>query len=407
MDALPFMLLQRVLHGCSGDLQRGADVPEEPATSASASSSMCPHPSATAASVEGSVIEPAEVASTRRRMRETSQATASVPEHSLAPSPDSAQRVRRVSGLPLQLKLAAVNATVAREASDVVQAFSMQPPPATEAPESLQRQPGGRFLWDALQNRPCGPVCRVHDEFPVVILKCGKHATLQAWGEIGGEFGLHDRRLEASMASDTLHHWTAARCNLRTRLGPWESRRPPWADNVMPGGWLHNRVADVTPAEGRRTGYHGTSMQMLERSMKQGMETGWNGLLRKRTRHFGVYYHVLERAHLCHNYMMYSALDSTGFLFSPVIEISAPTPDPQGRREVVRTKGENQNLTYPDVCRVVGVWLHVLHVLQFWEGPATSWVYAEPRFARHLELDPDEDRALIEQRSREAVPLPS
>ena len=137
------------------------------------------------------------------------------------------------------------------------------------------------------------------------------------------------------------------------------------------------------------------------------MEAGWNGLLRKRTRHRGVYHNVLERAHLCHNYMMYSALDSTGFLFSPVIEISAPTPDPQGRREVVRTKGENQNLTYPDVCRVVGVWLHVLHVLQFWEGPATNWVYAEPRFARHLELDPDEDRALIEQRSREAVPLPS
>ena len=144
---------------------------------------------------------------------------------------------------------------------------------------------------------------------------------------------------------------------------------------------------------------------MLERMFGTGMETGWTGLERKGRKYLGIYFHELERGRLCHNYMFYSALDNTGFMVAPVVCIDAPVTDPHGRKTVLRTKGEPQNLTYPDVCGIRGVWFHVLHVLQFWGGEASNWVYAEPGFCRELEPDPTEDRAVLEARSRSAAEL--
>ena len=139
--------------------------------------------------------------------------------------------------------------------------------------------------------------------------------------------------------------------------------------------------------------------------MAAGMETGWNGLKKKGKLRLGVYFHIEGRAHLCHNYMFYSGLDSTGFLVAPIIYISAPQSDPEGRKVSLQNSGQPQNLTYPEVCDIHGVWFHVIHTLQFWEGRRDCWLYAEPRFCRELEPDPEEDRDALQARSRDIAQL--
>ena len=119
--------------------------------------------------------------------------------------------------------------------------------------------------------------------------------------------------------------------------------------------------------------------------------------------HLGIYFHVECRARLCHNYMMYSALDDTGFLVAPVLHLTAPRNDPFGRKVFFGDCKEPQNLTYPDVAKLHGVWFHIMHVLQFYTGSKSDWVYAEPRFARELEVDPNVSRADLEEISRQSA----
>jgi hypothetical protein len=133
------------------------------------------------------------------------------------------------------------------------------------------------------------------------------------------------------------------------------------------------------------------------------MENSFMGVnVRGRTR-YGVYHHLLERAHLCSTYMMYSALDrgNSGFLYAPLVQLRYPQHDPQTRMHVVRRSGANQRLTYPDQCRVTHVWLHVTHVLEFCEGDRQLMIMAEPCFARHLELHPHDTWDEIMRRSQE------
>ena len=237
----------------------------------------------------------------------------------------------------------------------------------------------------------------------MIELKRGKYTTLQTWKELGGRFVWHDREQGAAAFSDTLHHFIASRPNLLRRVASLRDRRPSWAHQVMDGAWVYAELREAPADEDRLHGFHGSSMHMLERSMSQGLESGWTGLTRNGVFHPGIYFHIEERARLCHNYIMYSALDDTGFLVAPVVHLSAPHTDPRGRKVSFPTGGEPQNLTFPDVVRMHGVWFHIIHVLQFYSGSRDTWVYAEPRFARELELDPTPHRAELERMSREAV----
>ena len=400
LETLPFQLLMRLLHVLNPYVAGCEPPPDElPSSTAAPSSGV----SATAFGSHESAAEPFVTgipSATRKRIHDDAEASAPRGPEPAPPSPVRAQRVAQAPALVLQVLLHGITDEIAQEAVLLANSFSLGPPPERNPPESLMPLPGGRFLWNSLQDVPAGPVCRVHGDHPVITLQCGKRGTLEEWEALGGHFVLHDRRLGVTMASDTLHLWLRARENLRCRLGLLTVCPPPWAETGGRGVWLNAPVLTGPIAGERITGYHGTSMHVLERAVGRGMESGWNGLQRKGVLHLGVYFHVLERAQYCRNYMMFSALDSSGFLFAPVIEISAPAQDPQGRKTSLKTSKVNQNLTYPDVCIVKGIWIYVIHVLHFWSGTADNWVMAEPRFARDMELEAAEDRDVIMQRSR-------
>ena len=118
----------------------------------------------------------------------------------------------------------------------------------------------------------------------------------------------------------------------------------------------------------------------------------------------GVYCHVLERAGLCVNYMMYSPLDESGYYIAPLFQIKYQTPDPQGRSQVVprSAKSMKQALTYEDTCYVTGMCWHIMHFSEMCIGDKSTWLYMDARFKTEFELDPDEPWESIAQRSRTA-----
>ena len=95
----------------------------------------------------------------------------------------------------------------------------------------------------------------------------------------------------------------------------------------------------------------------------------------------GVHNHSLERVHLCQHYMLYSAVDRSGYYFAPLLELHYADPDLQGRPNRVRRakKSQLQFLTYDDACAVRGVWFHMVAAVEFRHLPANCWACFEHR----------------------------
>ena len=409
LELLPFLMQERVMFGSTPDILRSVQenqlsqgIPGKSASSSGAIDAVPdpPQPPDTArpercARPRGTVLIALDTMAQARRSRSPTS------------SPASELRVAPSAGIALQVGWDELSESVVQEAVRSADTFKMMAPPVAPVPESLQLQRGGTFLWSRLAGRPSHPACRTHGDYPVTQLQQGNRQSFWKWQENGGCFGWKEHELGKANFSDSLHHFIAGRSHLRSRVRSLTQARPAWEKHVMPGTWLYADVEGAANNASRLQGYHGTSMHMLERIMVQGLETGWNGVCRRNTRRLGVYYHLRTRAHLCHDFMLYSALDDTGFLISAVIHISAPTSDPLKRMTSIATSNPPQNLTYPDVCHVHGIYFHIVHVLQLWHGPSDSCLWAEPRYAQQLEVDPLLERAELESNARERAGLPS
>ena len=409
LELLPFLLLERVKIGATPDIMRGIDERQ-----VDAGEYEMPASSSDIDSIGPAPPPPADHARPKRRPRhdrDDSESVATGPRargsRSPAPSPNRELRVAPSSGLLLQMRLDALSESIVEDAVRCALAFVLKQTPMTMEPAHLQLQRGGTFHWNTLEGRPSHPACRVHGAHPVIRMQGSNQESLRRWQQHGGAFCLHDRDAGAQVFSDTIHHWMAGRPHLHSRVRWLVQAEPAWAKLVFPGSWFYANVDDTSIDESRLEGFHGTTMHVLERIMAQGMETGWTGVIQRKIRRLGVYFHILARAHLCHNYMLYSALDDTGFLISPVIHLSAPVVDPQKRLVSIKTSGQPQNLTYQDVCRVHGIWFHVIHVLQLWSAAAAHWIWAEPKFAREVEVDPLLERAELESLARARAQRPS
>lgn len=414
-NMLPFQLYVRLLWGLVPWIEEALPEPptaheeEASASAASSSSSRPPPPPPPPA-------PPAlETTRTKRLRGEASSSTTSqhITPSASTSSPIGVQRVSEPRGLLLDVMSSGINDAIIAEAVRLADNFIVGAPPEGYPPSDLLPKQDGIFLWNRLEDKPSGPVTRCSGSHPVMMLQRGRWSTLEDWERHAGFFVLSDRAAGMRMASDSLQWWLRARPALRRRLGPPAVQTPPWlsggeaSSGGLRGTWIFFPV-DPGPLPGERiTGYHGTSLHALARAVGAGLESGWNGLERGGRLWLGVYYHIMERAQYCSNYMMYSPLDRSGHLFSCIVQLSAPAVDPQGRRTVFRTSGPTQNLTFPEVCFVTGVWIHVIHVLHFWAGSKDVWVYAEPRFAAEHELPAEESRESLERRSRTRANQPS
>ena len=257
-------------------------------------------------------------------------------------------------------------------------------------PQAIQFSPGGSWPWNEVSNSVTAHRNRVGDRDRVQSLQRGKYSSLAAAAVANLCLG----RRSFPTASDevmVLQQWIDARPGLRERITRISvAERQPYDLN---GIWLQVDLEQTTrpPADtgNMRVGWHGTSMAALYRCILRGPQTGWDGKTHGASARLGIYMHCEPRQDLTSSYMVHTPLRRSGWLWSPLLELHWPCPDPQGRAHVGRSSGDtSQYVTYPDVVTMPRVFLHLSHVSMWSTGERSHWINVEPRFPTECEVDP-------------------
>ena len=308
-----------------------------------------------------------------------------------AAPPSGVLRLRDSMGLPLRVAIHSWTDELKLAYRSLSRSFVLADPPTTPTPADLCYRDGGTFLWNATRQCPASAAVRASGAGPVVLLKGSDMASLEQWQRHGNAIGLSMPQQAARAASDAFHHFCRARPHLSARIPAWTSELPPFADGSC-GSWLRGRMTSLPGSRENRNdriGWHGTALHYLERVAARGLEDGWSGITVKGHCKLGVYFHIQERARLCFNYILYSALEQdSGFVFAPFVELRAPSEDPHNRTQHLRRPGgRHQELTYEDVAVATDVWIHVRHVSEFLDAGADDSIHAEGHFEQALEAD--------------------
>ena len=151
-----------------------------------------------------------------------------------------------------------------------------------------------------------------------------------------------------------------------------------------------------------RVRWHGTARASLYRCIVRGPEPGWAGKFHSGDPRLGIYMHCDPRADLTSSYMLHSPLRRSGWLWSPLLELHWPCPDPSNRPHVGRSsKDTSQYITYPDVVTMPRVFLHLSHVSMWSTGDRSQWISVEPRFPTECEVDPSMETEALYSRSEQ------
>ena len=391
IEQLPWHANQRLIFAVNVDLQHdvSAEAAAEPPPPEPASDTdeEVPITSSTASGSADIAPELSVSLSTA-----TGSTAVSVPRVSSPAAPPSGElRLRGSVGLPLRVAVDSVSAELKAAYISLSRSFVLGPTPTTPVPADLTYREGGTFLWNETQGLPASASCRYTGTGPVMILSGGDMEGLRRWERGGNAICLALPQQAARMASDAFLHFWRARPHLRTRIAEWTSEVPPFA-RAPSGSWLRGRMSELPgsrPNVDDRVGWHGTAFHHLERAAARGLEDGWSGVIVNGVLRLGVYYHVEARAHLCFNYILYSALEQdSGFMFAAFVQLRAPASDPKGRMQHIRRKANtHQELTYQDVCVATDVWIHVRHAVEFLDAPAADRVTVEGHFEQSLETD--------------------
>lgn len=267
----------------------------------------------------------------------------------------------------------------------------------------------GRFIWNFVSNKPGPHIRRESGRYPCVWMQGGKWSVYTNWEALGCSCGVPG--LDSYHAVQELAAWLGLRRNVVDLLrGPQALRtgvQPPIREMPYPAGtWAYLSVDgtpfDVEPpaASQSRFGWHATSLYALQRILVTGLTSGMAENVSENKTFCGIFYHIAARAHLCSSYMHYVALDRSGWLVSPLVQIRAMSYDDRGRPTTLRrTAKSHQNITYPGCHNIVGVWFHIMHVAEVWKMQKALSISAEGHFWAELELDPADDWDTIKERS--------
>ena len=285
-------------------------------------------------------------------------------------------------------------------------------PPAVTQPGSHLTWQGtpGRFMWDSTENAPAPHIRRWCGTAPVCALQAGRARSFTDWIRAGGSIGREGAR--PLHAIRTLWEWLASRprlvegCVGATIDRPDDCTGLPFGFCVRLDLPAASRIdAELDDSRYRRS-FHGTALEVLQRIVHRGLETGWARNVESGRELQGIYTLAAERAHLLSSYILYSSLDDSGWLYGPFVEVRSPHADPQMRKTVLRRRGgtnRDQWISYPDSTTMTHVWVHVVHVASLYSAPADANVslWAEPMYQRELEVHPEASWEELLQRSRD------
>lgn len=286
-------------------------------------------------------------------------------------------------------------------------------PPDTATTDEGVRWHGlrGRFLWNTASDKPAPHIRRIAGTLPVMALNPGSVPDLCRWAAAGAPMGSPSASPE--LALRTVVDWLGSRPAIRDRVSRVTVATPPgiaWQS----GWWLRLQLVGQTAEvewpvpEGYRRSFHGTALACLARIMARGPATGWAVNSDRGAYVRGVFSLAPERAHLLLSYILYTALDRSGYLIGPVLELCSPCVDGAGRKTVLKRRRGASNcdqwLSYEDTTQVVACWLNVVHVAEFAaaEGSSAFYAFAEGALLPELELHPDASWSDLEQASRAA-----
>ena len=285
-----------------------------------------------------------------------------------------------------------------------LQNITIRSPAGTSALPELQFIPGGSWPWNDVKNHVTSHIGRVGALDRTIHLQRGKPSSLAA--AAAADLCLGRRSLPT--ATDeilVLQHWIDARPGLRGRIARISvAEHPPYSIN---GIWLqidlvHSPRTQASGPWEMRVGWHGTAMASLYRCIMRGPESGWAGKFHSGDPRLGIYMHCDPRADLTSSYMLHSPLRRSGWLWSPLLELHWPCPDPSNRPHVGRrSKDSSQFITYPDVVTMPRVYLHLSHVAMWSTGERSQWLSVEPRFPTECEVDPSMETEALYSRSEQ------
>ena len=266
----------------------------------------------------------------------------------------------------------------------------------------------GIFPWDAMEEAPAPHIRRWTGQKPVQTLTTGRHRSLKEWVDEGGSLGFTSSSPEAAVA--TFFEWAATRPGIRDAIRSVEVDRPRDCTGLQYVFFLrcdlaHARDVDhVFPPRDFRRSFHGTCMEVLNRVLSKGLRTGWSVNRDGQRILRGIWPLSPECTRLITSYTLYSALDDSGYVYGPILEIRSPCYDVQQRPTAMRrSNNATQWLSYPDSTTMIYLWVNIIHVGELFKAPANAGaIFAESAFRRELEIDPEESWEELARRSHAA-----
>ena len=251
----------------------------------------------------------------------------------------------------------------------------------------------GYWPWNDVRKRITAFRNRVQGPYPgVMSLQRGKWTSMEDFVAAGGIIGLNPP-VHVHHELPVLCEWLAARQLMAARITSVEVV-PPLTTEIPPGTWVRAALRPSGPTTTPKgpynhVGYHGTSMNNLNRTVVHGIQQGWSCIGEGTAKAVeGIYLHAEDAVDLCLTYALYTPLQETGYYYAPYLQVRyAYHPEEEWRPHKAKKAGRaTQYVTYPDVSYMSAVYFHVLAAADMLYGDKAHWINVEPERPADMEI---------------------
>ena len=251
----------------------------------------------------------------------------------------------------------------------------------------------GFWPWNSLSNRPTAFRNRAQGPYPAVLmLQRGKWSSMEDFLAAGGTLGL----MPPVRVSDellVLCEWLAARRAMAERIESIEIV-PAMSSEDPPGTWVRaslNKQIMKSSSSGiyNRIGWHGTSMNNLNRIIVHGLQEGWFCIDESTSTQIqGICLMGDGAMDLCCQYALYTPLQNTGYYYAPYLKVRHDYDPTRSFREyVTKYAGRaTEYVTYTDVSFVSAIYFHVVAAADMLNGSRDHWINVEVERPANMEI---------------------
>ena len=340
-------------------------------------------------------------------MDHTSASSSKQPESHLVDAEAAQQEPQELWAVEGDMTCASMTVDMSREIWKGWDSWTIRWPRQVPNATALRPQRSGCYPWDRQKRAPMSHAWRDAGNERVWHLPMGNLRKLTQF--VFHTFAPTGPKLpdvDAEEAVGGLLEFLAARPGMAETIVSIRRACPPGVDNSWEyGRWLCLQLGGPRgrqAAQNHQTGFHGTSLYVLNRCVAHGPE---NGLARfsempQCRRTHGVWVYPAKGVCFCRPYLLYSPLERNGFYFAPLLEI-AYTPKFEGFVRPGRYRPAIQPaMAHEGSSFLRRIWIHIVHISDVLSGDQAEIINLEAQFVPDWELDPDDNWDAIVNRSR-------